>query len=302
MSGRRRTRWRIVGSLAIVGVLVASIAPANATFPDQPARIRFMRILTNHELFVMRTDGTGIRRVTNNSVNDADARVSPDGTRIVFWREPADGSDGEIYTMWTDGTHVRRLTDNDDEDQMPNWSPDGTHIVFRSDRAGFQIDLFRMNDDGTGVTRLTFTNNRERWPTWSPDGAWIAFTVEQLGADTEVARIRPNGSGFQLLTNNTGIDDFTADWAPDGSTLAVWSDVDGDFEIYTLPAAGGTLHRVTQNTVDDVNAFWLPSGKRIVFNRNDGHDLEIHSIRPDGTLGKRLTTNERPDYLVRLVS
>ena len=85
----------------------------------------------------------------------------------------------------------------------------------------------------------------------------------------EVARIRPNGTGFQLLTNNTGIDDLTADWAPDGSTLAVWSDVDGDFEIYTLPAAGGSLHRVTRNRADDVNAFWLPSGNRIVFNRED---------------------------------
>ncbi|HET6776500.1 MAG TPA: hypothetical protein VFH81_01865 [Actinomycetota bacterium] len=138
--------------------------------------------------------------------------------------------------------------------------------------------------------------------TWSPDGEWIAFTVEQLGADMEVARIRQNGTGFQLLTNNTGIDDLAADWKPDGNNLAVWSDADGDFEICTLPAAGGNLHQVTQNEVDDVNAFWLPSGSRIVFNRDDGHDLEIRSIKPDGSGLRRLTTNQVEDYLVRLVS
>jgi len=296
--------WRrMIGCVLAVGAFVAAGPTANAAFPGQPARIRFMRIDTDHELFVMRTDGTGIRRVTTNTVHDADARVSPDGSRIVFWREPAGESDGEIYTMWADGTHVRRLTDNDDEDQMPNWSPDGDRIVFRSDRTAFQIDLFKMNTDGTGVSRLTSTNNRERWPTWSPDGAWIAFTVEQLGADTEVARIRPNGTGFQLLTNNTGIDDFTADWSPDGDDLAVWSDVDGDFEIYTLPAGGGSLHRVTRNQADDVNAFWLPSGRRIAFNRDDANGrLEIHSIEPDGTGIRRLTTNDVDDFLVRLVS
>jgi TolB protein len=284
-----------------VGALVASTAPANASFPGQPARVRFMRIDSDYELFVMRSNGTAIRRVTTNSIHDADARVSPDGSRIVFWRQPAGELHGEIYTMWSDGTHVRRLTHNDDEDQVPNWSPDGEHIVFRSDRH-LLIDLYRMNADGTGVSQITDTSAREWLPTWSPDGAWIAFSLDQVGEDMEVARIRPNGTGFQLLTDNTGIDDLTADWAPDGSTLAVWSDVDGDFEIYTLPAAGGSLHRVTRNRADDVNAFWLPSGNRIVFNREDATDLEIHSIKPDGTGITRLTTNHIDDYLVRLVS
>ena len=229
-------RRRIIVFLVSIGTMLAWSTPADAAFPGQPARVRFMRIDSDYELFVMRSNGTAIRRVTTNTVHDADARVSPNGSRIVFWRQPPGELHGEIYTMWSDGTHVRRLTNNDDEDQVPNWSPDGERIVFRSDRTGFQFDLYRMNADGTGVARITNTTAREWLPTWSPDGAWIAFSLEQVGADMEVARIRPNGTGFQLLTNNSGTDDFTADWSPDGDDLAVWSDADGDFEIYTLPS------------------------------------------------------------------
>ena len=132
-------RRSILAFLLSVCTVLAWSTTADAAFPGQPARVRFMRIDSDFELFVMRPDGTAIRRVTANSVNDADARVSPDGSRIVFWREPAGEVDGEIYTMWSDGTHVRRLTENDDDDQYPNWSPDGQRIVFRSDRMDFQI-------------------------------------------------------------------------------------------------------------------------------------------------------------------
>jgi Tol biopolymer transport system component len=283
-----------------IGTLLVGMSPAHASFPGQPLLIRFMRIDSDYELFRMRANGTFVRRVTQKTVHDADARVSPDGSRIVFWRQPPGELRGEIFTMWSDGTHVRRLTTNDDEDQVPNWSPDGQRIVFRNDRLDFQMDLYTMNPDGTGVTRVTRTDAREWLPTWSPDGAWIAYSLEELGAYWEVARSRPNGGSFQLLTNNTGIDDLTADWAPDGSRLAIWSDADGDFEIYTL-VPGGTRQQVTRNVADDVNAFWL-SGARIVFNRKDARDLEIHSIKPNGTGGKRLTRNLVEDFLVRLVT
>jgi dipeptidyl aminopeptidase/acylaminoacyl peptidase len=157
-------RW-ILGCLIGVGALVAANVPANAAFPGQPARVRFMRIDSDYELFVMRSNGTAIRRVTTNTVHDADARVSPDGSRIVFWRQPPGELDGEIYTMWSDGTHVRRLTNNLGEDLVPNWSPDGERIVFRSVRQA-QVDLYRMNADGTGVARITDSSAREWLPTW----------------------------------------------------------------------------------------------------------------------------------------
>jgi TolB protein len=287
--------------LVVVLILFVTVPPVGASFPGQPARIRFMRIDSDYELFIMRTDGSSIRRVTRNKgVNDADARVSPDGSRVVFWREPQGEFRGEIYTVWADGSHLKRLTDNDDDDQVPSWSPTGDRIVFRSDRDG-TVDLYTMDPDGTDVRQVTDTNPTEWLPTWSPDGAWIAFSLDQ-GSDFEVARIRSNGTGgVQLLTNNLGIDDLTADWSPNGARLAIWSNQDGDFDIYTVLPDGTGRRRVTTNGVDDNNAFWLPSGKRIVFNREDARDLEIHSIRPNGRRSMRLTTNRVEDYLVRLL-
>ena len=74
------------------------------------------------ELYVMNSDGTGVVRLTNNSVFDGAAYWSPDGTRIVFLSD-RDGDDGEIYVMNADGTGVVRLTNNSVYDSPVAWSP-----------------------------------------------------------------------------------------------------------------------------------------------------------------------------------
>ncbi len=44
------------------------------------------------EIYVIRTDGTGLEKVTDNSVEDTSPSWSPDGTRLVFGRTPSDDS------------------------------------------------------------------------------------------------------------------------------------------------------------------------------------------------------------------
>ena len=88
------------------------------------------------ELYTIRPDGTGLRRLTNTPGNDAHSIWSADGEWIVFSsarmgfkdeRALYDGVPqpyGEIFAMRADGSDVRRLTDDTWEDASPGWMPE----------------------------------------------------------------------------------------------------------------------------------------------------------------------------------
>ena len=104
------------------------------------------------EIYVMNADGTGVVRLTDNSVYDWPTAWSPDGTRILFVRDPDGGGHGfgnddlEIYVMNADGTGVVRLTDNSVGDWPAAWSPDGTRILFQRDPDGGEFEAGDRED------------------------------------------------------------------------------------------------------------------------------------------------------------
>src|SRR5689334_21227481 len=79
-------------------------------------------------LFVAGLDGAVAREVTATAGSrDAEPQGSPDGTRIAFTRQDANGS--RIYVMHTDGSGLRPLA----RGASPAWSPDELkHAVTRA--------------------------------------------------------------------------------------------------------------------------------------------------------------------------
>lgn len=78
-----------------------------------------------------------------------DARISPDGTEIVFCYK------GDIYKVPAQGGTAVQLTTQASYEANPVWSPDGKQIAFASDRNG-NFDLFIMPADGGTAQRLTY--------------------------------------------------------------------------------------------------------------------------------------------------
>ena len=89
---------------------------------------------TNTEIFVVRPDGSGENRVTNNSADDTDPTWSPDGAELAFVSNRVTNV-GDIYRISSSAVlepTATRVTFYGGVD--PAWSPDGNKIAFSSFR------------------------------------------------------------------------------------------------------------------------------------------------------------------------
>jgi Tol biopolymer transport system component len=103
-------------------------------------------------LFVMRADGTDLRRITPWGYAFDDHDWSPDGEWIVFQRPY-----GQLYLVHPDGSGLHRIPIQLPAGAgglNPTWSPDGKWIVFslqRDERAEIHV----LRPDGTDLRKVT---------------------------------------------------------------------------------------------------------------------------------------------------
>ncbi len=72
----------------------------------------------DYEIYTIKPDGTGVKRLTFSKGNDAHMAWSPDGESIVF-----SSTRMGFFVMRYDGTNLQQLTDNQWEDGTPAWQP-----------------------------------------------------------------------------------------------------------------------------------------------------------------------------------
>jgi Tol biopolymer transport system component len=87
---------------------------------EQKVEDRLKRDKTR-EIYIMNSDGSEQRRLTNNVGRDYATFWSPDGGKILF-ESNRDGNP-EIYIMNPDGSEQTNLTINPARDGSPSWSP-----------------------------------------------------------------------------------------------------------------------------------------------------------------------------------
>jgi hypothetical protein len=119
--------------------------------------IAFTTRLKPEDVFIVKTDGTGLRQLTNDIYQDRVPRWSPDGKRIAVFSDRSGKS--QIWTINSDGSGLQQLTDAPAGAWMPIWSPDGSR-------------LFCMGLDGKGY----IMDAGKRWSEQSPQ--ILSFPVE----------------------------------------------------------------------------------------------------------------------------
>jgi tol-pal system beta propeller repeat protein TolB len=160
------------------------------------------------ELYVMRADGSDVRRLTAFYREDLSPRWGPDGKWISFL------SDREgrvrVFVVKPDGTGLRAVSGSTvkGEEREPVWTPDGQKLAFVAKGKDEKARIWVASVAGGEPVALTDGQSTNDQPEWSPDGKYLVFSSDRTG-DVELFLMRADGSGQTQLTHSKG-----ADWLP----------------------------------------------------------------------------------------
>lgn len=120
--------------------------------------------------------------------------------------------------------------------------------------------IYVVNPDGSGLTRLASGTGAS----WSPDGTRIVFVRRDPEGGQDVYLVNSDGSGEVRLTTglSTREQAVSAQWAPDGETLAVQRSGSQPFAIFLVSARGGSVVLLAENAR---GATWSPDGSRLAY-------------------------------------
>jgi TolB protein len=246
-------------------VVSSSASDGSPVISSKNKVVFFSNRTGNTEIYTVDLDGSNLKRLTKNQVDDFQPNWRPDGKKIAFVSDRDDKS--EIWVMDTDGRNLKQLTENVVLEGDPAWSPDGKKIAFSSMRDD-QQELYVMNADGANQTRLTISPGTFDYaPCWSPDGKRIAYTLHAIKGGANAIYImdadgKPADSGKKPAMLAAGIKNAAGPaWSPDGKRIAFASRAGSVCaEIYAVDIDGQNLKRLTNDEQrDDHSPCWVPS-------------------------------------------
>jgi Tol biopolymer transport system component len=116
----------------------------------------------------------------------------------------------------------------------------------------------------------TFEAHALRWHSASPDGKRLAF---QAVGHVWVMDL-PSGTPRRVTPTAFAAFEYSPAWSPDGRSIAftTWDERDGG-QLWKVPSAGGTPHRLTTEAAEYINPSWSADGSQIVLARGAGETL-----------------------------
>jgi Tol biopolymer transport system component len=130
------------------------------------------------DLYIMKADGSQVRRLTTTPGYDGGPFFSPDGEKIVWRRFSENGATAEVWTMSVEGTDQRQLTRLGVMSWAPYYHPSGDYIIFTTSVHGHaNFELYIVDAKGRSKPiRITYTEGFDGLPVFSPDGKKLAWS------------------------------------------------------------------------------------------------------------------------------
>ena len=197
------------------------------------------------EIFLIRTDGTGLSQLTVNSRDDATPAISAEGGKVAF---QTNVGTWEIFAVNSDRTGLTQISNNEGATTQSfsvSISADGSTLAYDS-------------------AALASASSREM----------MRVGLEQLSSQVYVAS--SSGTGQPQQVSATGGDNFTPSISGDGSKVAYVSTGDGDRDVYVVDSVvGGQPVAVTLSAAFDIDPSIDFDGGIVVFASNLDGDFDI---------------------------
>jgi Tol biopolymer transport system component len=208
------------------------------------------------DIWIVRSDGHGLRDLTPGPNDDTAPSWSPDGAKVLFASDR--GGAYDIFLMKANGKSIVQLSDRGRGDVAPAFSRDGKRIAFvECDQSLGHCQLWAMKANGKGARRLTKTPVEAERPSWSLNNTKLAVTVKQAG-NLDVAVVVVRSGALQRLTHGAA-DDFQPSYSPEGTRIAFGSNRAGAPSLYVMQADGTQVSSLTSpNKGQDEAPHWQP--------------------------------------------
>jgi Tol biopolymer transport system component len=192
-------------------------------FSPDGRMIVFTRDLSGSDngIWVMRRDGTGMRRLTRNPFLkngacgcDEHPKMSPDGQSVAFVRSKTSDQQQALFTIGIDGRGLRQILPYAPEISFIDWSPSGDRMAITRPghpKAGESANVYTVRKDGRDlqpVTRFTGGASSALLGSYSPDGRWLVIRVQDSAADG-IYIVQPDGRGLRRIAS---VDGGYLDW------------------------------------------------------------------------------------------
>ncbi|BBI32301.1 TolB family protein [Cohnella abietis] len=176
--------------------------------------------------------------------------------------------------------------------EAPNWTSDGKRLIYNSLGRIYSFDLDTLKSTVIDSGYATHCNNDH---VLSPDNKRIAVSHHtQEDGQSRIYVLPLEGGRPELLTPIAP--SYLHGWSPDGGTLAYCADRNGQYDIYTIPAAGGVESQLTDVPGLDDGPEYSPDGKYIWFNSTRSGLMQIWRMKIDGSEQTQMTFEESNNW------
>jgi len=217
-------------------------------------------------IWVVPIDGSAApRRLSAEGFSSNSPRWSPDGKTLAFLSArssdlPAgETAKSQIYLLSiAGGGEAIALTKLKNAVQTYQWSPEGSRIVVVSTSGPMDgVATADRKSDVRHYTHIQYKFNDTGWFDDKRRHLWVVSV--------------PGGEAKQI-TEGQDWNDTDPQWSPDGTRIAFVSDRTGkaydnghNTDVWVIPAAGGTLTKISDHAFEDESPRWSPDGKQILF-------------------------------------
>jgi TolB protein len=219
-----------------------------AAFSNDSSKIIFISDRDNDkgEIYIMNSDGSGQKRVTNNLLSEWKPSFSPDGSKIVF------SSEGEFHIMNVNGTEERRIPVAVDTYTgcAFQFSSDNKFIIVPGRGKALFIDI---SEPKPSFITKSYDCNDENI-VLSPDRGKVGYTMQTndilANKNTyDLFIMNADGSNRRRLTNIGSIVDYWA-FSPDSKKIVFLADAKKGppaHDIWVVDVDGTNLQRIDVN-------------------------------------------------------